>query len=182
MDSLIIEPTEQSAWHRLITEAASSSGQCLNEASESYLVFLMMRYLEKPELVDTTLAISYFKAMEKQGKVRQMELQAVGDSCLLFAGLFPEQASKRLVTIDYFIKIGRSAYRFIADHASQGYANLYYNLSEAFVSLTDVLHATRSQPSSLIEMIERYAQTGSRYAKAYIERESDNVIPLSYKR
>ncbi len=178
MEPLIIEPTAQSTWHRLVTEAADSAGQKLDEACESYLVFLLMRYLQKPEMVKTVLALHFLKGLRKQGRVRQEHMQDVGDQCLIFAGLFPEQAEKRLVSIDYFVKLGRSAYSVVADHASKGWASLYRSLSETFVILADVLHATRSNPGSMLAMVERYARTGSLYAKARVEQEHNvTVIP-----
>jgi len=177
MSSLILEPTAKAVWHRLVKEAEQRSHCQLDEHKESYLVFLLMRYLQRPDLVRTVLALSFLKALRSAGRQRQERLQDVGDQCLIFAGLFPEQADRRRVSISYFIDLGRTSYLGLAESGPRESTSLFTGLAEAFVHLMDVLRATRaSQQQALftaLQAAELWAETGSRLAlrelKAYTD-------------
>jgi hypothetical protein len=67
----------------------------------------------------------------------------VGDRCLLIAGLYPEQAQRRLVTLDYFMALGRNAYAEVACAARSAMADLYERLAAGFARLVRVLVALR---------------------------------------
>lgn len=170
MSSLILEPTAQATWHRLVSEAAINAGQTLDESRESYLVFLLMRYLQRPDIVRTVLALSFLRGMQQQGRVRQDKMQDVGDQCLIYAGLFPEQANRRRVKLDYFISLGRSAYSCVAENTTRGCAALYHELADTFVGLADVLSAIRADENCPLTLAEHYAATGSQYAKNQLAR------------
>jgi hypothetical protein len=59
------------------------------------------------------------------------------------AGLFPELAERRRVSVEYFMDIGRSAYQGVADVSRQAYAALYRQLSLSYRDLVGTLHAMR---------------------------------------
>ena len=44
MNKLILHPTDISQWHALVNEAQAATRLILNENTESYLVFLLMRF------------------------------------------------------------------------------------------------------------------------------------------
>ena len=89
MNELMIEPTAKASWHRLVKEAEERLSCHLDEEKESYLVFLLMRYLTRADLARTVLALRFLEAIGSQGRLREDRLQNVGDQCLLYAGLFP---------------------------------------------------------------------------------------------
>lgn len=179
MQELIVEPTAKAVWHRLIVEAEARSGCELDEGKESYLVFLLMRYLQRPDLVRTVLAMRFLQALRSRGRRRVEELQDVGDQCLIYAGLFPEQAERRRVRLSYFVDLGRSAYHGMAEHSTRANAVLFGGLAEAFVHLMDVLRATReSQQQALLSALqaaESWSETGSRLAYRELGRHTDAI-------
>ena len=68
----------------------------------------------------------------------------VGDRCLLFAGLVPEQAIRQGVPVACFVELGQSAYRECASRRGSAVHEL---LAAEFVRAMDVLHTVRALQS-----------------------------------
>lgn len=169
MNKLILEPTITSQWHSLILEAEQLCSLHLTEDLESYLVFLLSRFVNQPQLANSILGVDFLESLHKAGRVQQEHLREVGDKCLLFAGLFPNNAVKKHVKISYFVDLGKNAYGTLADLSREQIAELYAALQGDFVSLMDVLQATREvagqSPQLLpLEAIELWQATGSQHA------------------
>src|SRR5579872_6449634 len=107
---LLLNSTPLALWHDIIHEAENTCAISLKEELESYLVFLLMRYTNKPEAIRRVVAADFLEGLSFNPKQRALALQTVGDNCLIFSGLFPKIAQKRLVKISYFVKMGQSAY------------------------------------------------------------------------
>jgi hypothetical protein len=127
------------------------------------------------------MAEDFLGSQSLQGTNRIDRLRDVGDHCLLFSGLFPQLAERRLVQISYFVNIGRSSYRQLADVMDRGWARVYGNLSDTFVVLMDVLHAMRGlggEPLlTPIQALELWQETGSQ--RSYRQVCADgHVLPL----
>lgn len=144
MKTLILHPTELSQWHALVNEAQASTSLLLNENTESYLVFLLMRFSQSSKLIDSVIALDFLESIRKS-RQRQVELlRDVGDKSLLFCGLFPGMAEKRHVSLDYFVDMGQAAYLTVGElYESQ--AGLYCQLSEQFLVLQQILRAIRGE-------------------------------------
>ncbi|PWG63395.1 hypothetical protein [Sediminicurvatus halobius] len=175
MAPLILEPTAMASWHRLVTEAAARADVELDEERESYLVFLLMRYLRCPELVRAVLALEFLETLnEPSWRLRAQGLQTVGDRCLLLAGLFPEQARRRRVGPGYFVDLGRSAYDGAAELNAGSASDLLAALAAGFVALADTLQAAReADESHLVDALEAADQaiaTGSGEARRRLRR------------
>lgn len=141
MSQLILHPTDISQWHALVNEAQASTQIILPEETESYLVFLLMRFAHTPALVESVLAIDFMNSMHTVGS-RQIELlQEVGDKSLLLSGLFPGIAEKRHVQPQYFHDLGKSAYLTVSEMSADDAAGLYHQLSQAFDNLQTILSA-----------------------------------------
>ena len=110
MESLVIQPSATAQWHALVGEAEQACATRLGEELESYLVFLLMRYTESPEIANSVLALDYLHSMEAIGHLRETQLREVGDKCLLYSGLFPARAERRRVNSSYYVKLGMGAY------------------------------------------------------------------------
>ena len=108
MAELILEPTPQAQWQALVHEAQSACDRHLDETLENYLVFLLMRFADKPHCTARIMAADYLNSQTLPGEQRADKLRDVGDHCLLFSGLFPQLAERRLVRISYFVNIGRA--------------------------------------------------------------------------
>ncbi|MBT4836332.1 MAG: hypothetical protein HON94_03190 [Methylococcales bacterium] len=149
MTNLIIEPTSMAHWHKLVSEAQFKCNQNLNEDTESYLVYLLMRYLKRSDFINNIMSTKYLEGLQAMGHVRDSRLQDVGDQCLLFAGLFPQIAEKRSLNVSFFVDLGRSAYHEIAAYGVQIGDLLYQQLYQSFVVMIDILHHIRELNGSV---------------------------------
>lgn len=172
MTSLVLHPTEVAQWHALVAEAQAACDQRLDETLESYLVFLLMRFADQPQLVERILAQEYLQASGGKSSEQCGKLRDVGDQCLLFSGMFPHLAERRLVKVSYYVNLGRSAYDQLAALVDRKSEQLYSSLARAFVAVMDVLHAIRSlngNPAlTALQASDLWADTGSRSAYAIL--------------
>jgi hypothetical protein len=175
MAQLIVEPTPAAQWLTLVTEAEKACALTLGEELQSYLVFLLMRNVAKADIGSTVLALDYLNGNQQTGRTRENKLQAVGDNCLLFAGLFPKQAEKRLVRISYFVHLGQSAYASLASVQEMAWGKLFAELSQQFVELMDVLQTMRAFAGDQLSLLEAEAlwrDTGSKQALQCLQQSS----------
>ena len=143
MKTLILHPTEMSQWQALVYDAQATTALMLNENTESYLVFLLMRYTQGPKLIESVIALDFLESLQKT-KHRQLDLlRDVGDKSLLFCGLFPGVAKRRQLSLDYFVDMGQSAYLSLSELHQSADAKLYSQLSEQFIVMKDILTAMR---------------------------------------
>lgn len=180
MSRLILEPSATAVWHRVVTEAACRAECALDEQRESYLVFLLMRYLRRPELMRSVLALKFLQGLLSRGQVRRDSLQEVGDQCLIFAGLFPEQAERRRVRVSYFVDLGRSAYDNLAGAPHADSAELFHALAHTFVVLMDVLRAVRQHNDNAamtaLQAAELSLETDSAFARRVLRHYTDATL------
>ncbi len=145
MNTLILHPTDMSQWHALVYEAQANTQLVLTENTESYLVFLLMRFSQTTQLMESVIAMDFLEAMNVSGRRRLELLQDVGDKSLLLCGLFPGIANKRRVGLEYFSDIGQSAYLTVSELHDSQFADLYLQLSDQFRTMQHVLQAMRQQ-------------------------------------
>jgi hypothetical protein len=151
MKKLILHPTDTCQWHALVNEAQASSCLVLEEDTESYLVFLLMRFAQSTRLLESVIALDFLESMQLPIKQQVELLKGVGDKSLLFCGLFPGMAKRRNVSLDYFSDMGRAAYLSVGDlqlvtgQQESLSSDLYYQLSRQFSSLQQVLQAMRRE-------------------------------------
>lgn len=141
MKSIDIQPSVTASWHRLIRQAQAHRHITLDESLESYLVFLLMRFTDRTEFSNSILAIDFLESYRANQPVDHF--QEVGDKCLLLSGLFPERADKLNVSVDYFNRIGRSAYSNLIEDFCFVEDDLYRELSQEFITLRDTLESMR---------------------------------------
>ena len=166
MTTLIVQRNATDQWLRLVSEAEHAAHCQLDQDVESYLVFLLIRYTNQPEIAGSVLALEYLRNMMMGGNLRRQGLRDVGDKCLLYSGLFPRRADRRRVRISYFVDLGRSAYSQLADNVSEEAAVMYRCLAKGFISVMDVLHKMRElgDPNARLAPLHAYelwADTGS---------------------
>lgn len=178
MTLLLNSTTPLSLWHEMIHEAESVCETVLKEELESYLVFLLMRFTNKPQFSKHILATEFLAGLKKPANQQEYALQNVGDQCLIYTGLFPKHAVRRHVKVSYFINLGQSAYSNI----SRTKNDLYSLLSNHFVSLMDILQAMRQyskkNPDLLpLEAYDLWQETGSKRALTILKQYT-NGTPL----
>ena len=175
MTQVILGPTSIAQWYELISEAEANCSIQLGEQVESYLVFTLMRFLEKPEIATSVLALEYLQNIEKVGTARLEHLRDLGDKCLLFSGFFPQRARKKRVSITYFVHMGQSAYQNLADQTPKNWADLYNSLTRKFIPMMDILQTIRdlSQNKPLLSALEAltlWQETSSQHAYTVLKR------------
>jgi hypothetical protein len=141
MSHNLCEGAQLELWQGLVRDGEERSGIELGESVQSYLVFVLMRYLRDGALAAHIMALDWLEAAERTGSARADALRDVGDRCLLIAGRFPRLAERRRVGPDYFSQLGSGAYRGVAEAARAGYAALFAELARAFDAMVRVLDA-----------------------------------------
>jgi hypothetical protein len=145
MSQLILYPTDTSQWHALVNEAQVLTQLRLNQDTESYLVFLLMRFAHMTDWIDSVVALDVLESKLFRAKHKIEVLCEVGDKSLLFSGLFPGVARKRHVSPRYYADMGRAAYFTVSELHTRETAPLYQQLGQQFVSLQTILHALRCE-------------------------------------
>jgi hypothetical protein len=182
MENVITTGHAKEQWYNLIYQAQQSTNHILDEELESYLVFLLMRYTKRPEVMDKVLAKDYLKGLGEKGKLRQSHLRDVGDSCLIHAGLFPQGSRRKLVSSAYFIKLGRASYHALGSRLSQEMHSMYSRLVDTFVQLSRILGAIRHDPSktppNLLDSFELWHDLGDPQSFHQLRSLSFQAIPV----
>jgi hypothetical protein len=142
-DGRLAAGTATLLWHELIRDAEHRADSSLDESLESYLVFTLLRHQGDTALGQRVIATEWLAAIGRGKHLQQQNLRDVGDHCLLLAGLYPEQAERRLVSLSYFIDLGRHAYDHLAAQLKAGMAELYGQLARGFNELVRVLLEVR---------------------------------------
>jgi hypothetical protein len=154
-------------WQDVVKQAENQCSVILKQELESYLISLLVRYTDKPELAKQIFATAFLNAMQAREHERKVSLQQVGDQCLLFAGLFPHAAEKRHVKISYFVDLGQAAYVNVSAKAN----DLYWSLAYQFVELMDVLQSVRHSHDLLpIQAYEQWSEVGSQRALKMLQQ------------
>lgn len=175
---ILLNSTPVALWHDIVHDAEIACSTRLREEIESYLVFLLVRYTNKPDTLKHVIATDILEGLKLGPHERELALQGVGDRCLIFSGLFPKIAEKRLVKISYFINLGQTAYGTISKKRS----DVYHGLARQFVGLMDILQSIRnysqSHPDLLpLQAYDLWNETGSQRALSVLKLYSDGAIP-----
>ena len=147
-EPIITEQTQTALWQNLVRDAEVRASRQLGDDLESYLVFTLMRHQTDARLADRTMALEWLDSLVASGRRRELGLRDVGDGCLLIAGLYPQQAQRRRVSLSYFQDIGSDAYRSLGECASAGLESLFRRLAYAFAELVRVLFEVRRLAST----------------------------------
>ncbi|MEO8673474.1 MAG: hypothetical protein ABI411_19330 [Tahibacter sp.] len=143
MATILTDTAATALWHDLVRDAERRGGAQLDVELESHLVFLLMRHLRDAQLGNTIFALDYLRALDEGGAQRSDALRELGDRCLLIAGLYPQQAQRRRVNLDYFLELGSRAYAELADASRTLWADLYRRIARTFARLARVLVEVR---------------------------------------
>ena len=141
--TLVTEQAPIELWQDLVREAEDHSHRHLGEELQSYLVFTLHRFTQDQSFAHRVIALDFLAGLARAGRAREGELRDVGDRCLLLAGLYPEQARRRLVPLSYFVGIGASAYDEAASALRSDLSQLFSALARSFHALVTVLLQVR---------------------------------------
>jgi hypothetical protein len=176
---VLVNSTPVALWQNIIHEAEIACSTTLPDELEAYVVMLMLRYMDKPELTRQIMATQLLEGLKQHASAREASLQRVGDACLLFSGLFPGLAEKRLVKISYFINLGRGAYATVSRTSN----DLYALLAQQFVAIMDILqsigqHAQQKPQLMPLQAYELWNECGSQRALRVLKQYTQ-ATPLS---
>ena len=160
MKNLILHPTDISQWYALVTEAEVASHLNLNENTESYLVFLLQRFLQSPQSLEAPVAIDFLQALQGPIQLQVEQLKAVGDKSLLVSGLFPGLAERHHVSLSYYCQMGQTAYYTVSGLQESASAELYLQLCHYFPNLQKILQAMRGNFIQFLEANQNSAWCG----------------------
>lgn len=177
--TVLTSPSSLILWKEAIQLAENRLSVSLKEELEFYLISLLMRYTNKPEVAHQIFAPSFLEALHLQENQRNITLRTVGDGCLIYAGLFPGAAEKKHVTIRYFVDLGRAAYARISGDTHE----LYHSLALQFVLLMDVLQSIPQHSQLLpLEAYEQWHELGSKRARQILREYNASILLSPYKR
>jgi hypothetical protein len=152
-------------WQETVKGAEDRCHVHLHAELEAYLVSLLIRFTNQPQLGEQAMAAEFLRALQERELIRRYSLAHVGDQCLLLSGLFPGMAEHRMVKISYFIDLGRSAYANISNTTH----DLYADLASQFVVLMDVLQSLNARHVLLpLEAYDLWKESGSQHALAVL--------------
>ena len=167
MPKVQLEPTATAQWHTLVQTACSECGADIDEGVEAYLVFMLMRFAERPQVGRRALALEFLRGL-RGGSGGAEQLRDTGDECLLVCGLFPQRVRRRPVPFRYYVDLGRGAYGTLAQSGAASDAEPFAELAAGFLTLMEVLQAMRAsdpnQQISALEAAEIACETGSHQA------------------
>jgi hypothetical protein len=105
---------------------------------------------------------------------RNFALQRIGDVSLFVAGFFGECLSQKLVDLDYYVRMGGSAYGSLSENVRGSlrgriFAAVFAELAAKFQDFVDVLSEVRdstrgSDDADVLRLYESWLRTGSKRA------------------
>ena len=153
MTAILSNAAPLELWTDLVRDAENAVGAQLDEELESYLVFLLIAHTRDVHLHGNAVAFDYLLARAAGGARRKEELRQVGDRCLLLAGFYPEQAERRMVTVDYFLALGSHAYDELSVALRAGLAELFRRLARAYARLARITLEVRRQMRDIAPLV-----------------------------
>lgn len=180
MQAVEIHLAEMAGWRALLTKAQFLVKLELHTGLEEYLVRMLFRAIRESDLTLDNRSTEFHAAVVDGPSDDLDELRAIGDHCLLFAGLFPEQAIGKNMPISYFVEVGRAAYGEFGRHVDEP---VFPMLSEFFVDVMDVLQTLREveYESAVLDPLNAFQlwqDTGSVRAWQILRR-STTALPAS---
>ncbi len=153
-------------FHDVITEAIQRNRVSASKLAESYLVGLLSEFACS-QITNKPLSLLLVGNHGPGERIRA--LKEVGDTSLYVTGFFADSLEKKLVDVDYYIGLGKSAYGQLAHHLQQSKSIrvVYEELADKFPGFVEVLAEVRSQVNvasgDLVSMYQQWQQTRSEW-------------------
>ncbi len=170
----------------LVRDAARSQEVTISESAEHYLVHLLEHFARpEPGWNRRPLALDFLESFGVDGTERAGKLRRVGDTSLFLSGVFMEYLERQIVSVDYYISLGSSAYSHLANAPAGPLArtrSLFAEMAETFPELVRVLtdvsfeRIFRSERQT-VRAYSRWLHTGSQRDARWLMRRG--VLPLA---
>lgn len=139
----VLQPNLTEFFRDLLQRAMASQEVRSSEETEFYLVTLLEGFAHAPrDWFDRPLALEYLESFHAPLAHRYGKLKRVGDTALFVSGLFMESLHRQLVSSDYYMALGRTAYSHLSalpGEASRQRGDLFGELAERFSDFVRVL-------------------------------------------
>jgi len=181
--------------------AIANQGVQVDTHATHYVVNLLTLFSRSEDLYEDCgesygvkpLALMLLDASEAQSPVeRSATLQRLGDVALFMAGFFADGLAHKLVDLDYYIRMGGTAYSSLSDEIrgtarGRALAHVYEELAHKFQVVVDVLNEVRdgarqSTDIDLLRTYEVWLKTGSKRAAALLRQNGVTPIDQACKR
>jgi len=133
-------------FHEVVIEALRKQDVRLHDATCSYLVTLLAEQIAAP-VNEEPLALKLVQADRAEPLDRVRLLKETGDTALYVCGFFAESLSRRLLSVDYYVELGGTAYRKLVQAGrlvSEVVRSVFDELAAEFPRIVEVLAAARS--------------------------------------
>src|SRR5687768_801299 len=111
--SLTTHSSVEAFFQEILTDALGRQGVEASEPTEFYLVGLLGEYA-KARLPDEPLSLRLAESSHADAGERVRALKEVGDTSLYVTGFFADSLQRKLVGVDYYMDLGKAAYRELA--------------------------------------------------------------------
>lgn len=166
-----------------------------NPAVETYLVGLLRHYLDARNLHDElvnesgerqpiTFAEMLLKAAQSEDVEKQELLKKLAERSLYISGFFGDSLSRKAIDIDYYAKMGGTAYGALADCVREDTrAQIYRVCSMRFLDFVEVLTFISTESmiqtdENILRLYDRYLRTGSELAREKLVEKGILTLPL----
>ena len=143
MSKAVVERNLTEFFRELLQSAMRTQAVRSSEETEFYLVKLLETFAHtERDWFDRPLALDYLESFHSPLPHRYGKLKRVGDTALFVSGLFMESLHRKLVSSDYYMELGCTAYRHLAVISTGLGAvpgDLFAELSERFSDFVRVL-------------------------------------------
>ncbi len=178
-----------------IETAVSRQKVSVDPHATHYVVNLLTLFSRSEELYEDDgenyglrpLALMLARAAEAPTAAeRTSSLQRIGDVALFVSGFFADSLANNVVDIDYYVRMGGTAYGSLADEIrgttrGQAFAAVYRELAANFQIFVDVLHEVREGAPEDADIdapraYELWLKTGSDRAVSLLRQQG--VVPI----
>lgn len=174
MEKLVHSQTPAEYFRELVEDAVARQKLTTTELSSYYLVNLLDTFVRLDRVYadsgvegDRPLAELLCHAMTAEGRRQLTLFKLTGDLSLFMSGFFSDSLRRRLVDLDYYVRMGGYAYgraSRLSEHDTA--AAVFMELSQKFVRFVDVLNEVSEASSlasnrSLLRLYEKWLTTGS---------------------
>ena len=171
-----LEQSPQEYFKDLVESAIHHQHVKTDDTAKFYLVNLLVNSIEskKMHMSDEPLAITFSKAFQRSSAKQGVILREVGDFSLYLSGFFSESLSRKIVDVDYYITIGKTAYSYLANietsmKSQNSHTSLYEELSSKFLPFTNVFaevseRCKLTSNENIMRLYEKWIKTGNEWS------------------
>jgi hypothetical protein len=180
----------QEFFRNSVAEAMVRQGVKADDHTAYYVVNLLTLFARSEALFDQTengielkpLAKVLADSLEAElAAERRHALQRIGDVALFVAGFLSDSLATRPVDVDYYIRMGGSAYGALSESVrgslrGQVFATVFAELADKFQGFVDVLNEVKTEASAetdidVLRTYEVWLRTGSERAARLLRRQ-----------